>query len=214
MDTKRKIFNLIILDESGSMQSIKQSTIEGFNETAQTIKGIQQQNPGEEHYITLVTFNGLGIKTLLSNQPVTELTEINGERYLPNAGTPLYDAMGFALKRLRTQLELIKNYKVLVTIFTDGEENASKDFNGEAIKRLVEELKVQQWTFTYIGANHDVQKFARDLSIHNAVAFTSNPESVHQTLADERSARQRHFQRLRENKPVGEDYFADDKPAA
>ncbi len=214
MNTKRKIFNLIILDESGSMQPIKQSTIQGFNETVQTIKGIQQQNPGEEHYITLVTFNGFGNKTLLSNQPVTELSEIDGERYQPNAGTPLYDAMGFALQRLRTQLDLIQNYAVLVTIFTDGEENASKDFNGEAIKRLVEELKAQQWTFTYIGANHDVQKFAHHISIHNSISFTSNPESVHQTLSDERSARQRHFQRLRENKPVGEDYFTDDKPAA
>lgn len=68
MYNKQKIFNLIILDESGSMQSIKQPTIDGFNETVQTIKGIQQQHPEEEHYITLVTFNGLGIKALPSNQ--------------------------------------------------------------------------------------------------------------------------------------------------
>jgi len=211
MDTKRKIFNLIILDESGSMHSIKQPTIEGFNETAQTIKATQQQHPEEEHYISFVTFNGMGIKTLLSNQPVTELTEINAAQYSPNASTPLYDAMGFAFQRLRTQLELIKNSHVLVTIFTDGEENASKEFNDQAIKRLVEELKAQQWTFTYIGANHNVERFAHHVAIHNTITFESNAESVQSSLTQERSARLRYYQNMRENKPVGSDYFKEEE---
>lgn len=209
MDTKRKIFNLILLDESGSMQSIKQPTIEGFNETAQTIKATQQQHPEEEHYISLVTFNGIGIKTLRANQPVSELTEIDDTQYRPNANTPLYDAMGFALQRLRTQLELIKNYHVLVTIFTDGQENASKEFNDQSIKRLVEEMKAQQWTFTYIGANHDVQKHANQISIHNTITFESSAESVQHSLTQERNSRMQYYKNLRENKPVGENYFAD-----
>lgn len=210
MDNKQKIFNLIILDESGSMQSIKQPTIDGFNETVQTIKGVQQQHPEEEHYITLVTFNGLGIKTLLSNQPVAELAEIDGDRYRPGANTPLYDAMGFAFQRLRTQLELIKNYCVLVTIFTDGLENASKEFTSAAIKHLVEELKTQRWTFSYIGANHDVQKFAHAISIHNTIAFESNPASIQQALALEREARTRYYAKKRMGlSDEAGDYFAD-----
>lgn len=209
MNTRHKIFNLIILDESGSMASIKESTIAGFNETVQTIKGIQAQHPEEEQYITLVSFNGLGIKTLLSNQPVETLTELNTALYRPNSDTPLYDAMGHAFQRLRTQLELIKNYHVLVTIFTDGQENASKEFSGDAIKKLIEELKGQQWTFTYIGANHDVEKFAHRISIHNTITFESNPESVHHSLAQERSARIRYYQNRRQNKVSGEDYFAE-----
>ncbi|MBL7809073.1 MAG: VWA domain-containing protein [Saprospiraceae bacterium] len=207
MNNKRKIFNLILLDESGSMHSIKQATIEGFNETAQTIKAIQQQHPEEDHYITLVTFNGMGIKTLLSNQPVMELAEIEAKHYSPNANTPLYDAMGVTFQRLRYQLDLIKNYRVLVSIFTDGVENASKEFTGEAIKRLVEELKSEQWTFTYIGANHDVQKFASQISIHNTITFKSNAESVQHSLLQERNARMRYYQNVRENKQVGENYF-------
>lgn len=210
METKRKIFNLIILDESGSMESIKQATIAGFNETAQTIKGVQQQHPEEEHYITFITFNGMGIRTQLSNQPVAELSEIDDTQYRPDANTPLYDAMGFALQRLRTQLELLSNYHVLVTIFTDGQENASREFSGNAIKRLVEELKARQWTFTYIGANHDVQQFAHHIAIHNTMAFESNADSVGHSLAQERSARIRFYKNMRENKPVGENYFWQD----
>jgi hypothetical protein len=117
--------------------------------------------------------------------------------------------MGFAFQRLRTQLELIKNYHVLVTIFTDGQENASKEFNDQSIKRLIEELKAQQWTFTYIGANHDVQKHANHISIHNTITFESSAESVQHSLTQERNSRIQYYKNLRENKPVGENYFAD-----
>lgn len=61
MEAKQKVFNLIILDESGSMQSIKSATISGFNEVVQTIKGMEMQFPEQEHFISLVTFNGIGI---------------------------------------------------------------------------------------------------------------------------------------------------------
>lgn len=51
MENKHKVFNLIILDESGSMQSIKQATINGFNEVVQTVRGVEKQFPEQEHYI-------------------------------------------------------------------------------------------------------------------------------------------------------------------
>ena len=70
MSTKHKVYNLIILDESGSMVRIKKDTIEGFNEIVQTIKGIEQKFPEQEHWISMVTFNGLGIKTMLFNRRV------------------------------------------------------------------------------------------------------------------------------------------------
>ena len=38
MTMKTKIFNLIIIDESGSMQSIKNAAIDSVNETIQTIR--------------------------------------------------------------------------------------------------------------------------------------------------------------------------------
>lgn len=202
MNNNLKFFNLIILDESGSMNDVKRPTIEGFNETVQTIKGAQQQHPEEEHYVTLVSFNGLGIKTLISNEPAAQMNQIAIDRYQPSASTPLYDAMGFAIQRLRTQLELIKTYRVFVTVFTDGYENASKEFTGKAIKQLVEELKKQQWNFTYIGANHDVNAFAKSISIDNTMQFESNAESISNTLAEERSSRIRHYHNMRQQAEV------------
>ena len=69
METKHQVHNLIILDESGSMESIKSSIIQGFNEIVQTIKGIEKEFPEQEHFISLVTFNGLGQK-LLVHHPI------------------------------------------------------------------------------------------------------------------------------------------------
>lgn len=67
---KRTVHNLIILDESGSMEAIKRATIAGFNEVVQTIKGVEKQFPEQEHFVSFVTFNGLGIKTKLFNKNV------------------------------------------------------------------------------------------------------------------------------------------------
>jgi hypothetical protein len=60
MENKHQVHNLIILDESGSMLSIKNSIIEGFNEVVQTIHGIEKQYPEQEHFISFISFNGLG----------------------------------------------------------------------------------------------------------------------------------------------------------
>jgi len=65
MDTKQQVHNLIILDESGSMFDIKGAIIKGFNEIVETVKGIQDQFPEQEHFISFMTFNGVGQKFLL-----------------------------------------------------------------------------------------------------------------------------------------------------
>ena len=105
METKHQVHNLIILDESGSMESIKKTIIEGFNEIVQTVKGIEKEFPEQEHFISLVTFNGLGQKLLHFIDPVSRLEEIDDKRYRPDASTPLYDAMGFSIAKLRQVVE-------------------------------------------------------------------------------------------------------------
>jgi Mg-chelatase subunit ChlD len=207
MEQKQKVINLIILDESGSMQTIKHTIIQGFNEIVQTIKGVEKQFPEQEHIITLLTFNGLGHKYLLENMKVEELFEIDKSRYLPDASTPLYDAMGFSLGKLRAQLLHEKNYNVLVTILTDGEENSSKEFNGKAIKSMVEELKAQNWTFTYIGADHDVEKSALSISITNSIVFNKNETDMNRMFEREKNARMTYSSKIRNQEDTKEDFY-------
>ena len=210
METKHKVFNLLILDESGSMESIKQPTISGFNELVQTIKGVEAQFPEQEHLISLVTFNGSGIKTLLWNQPVGLLREIGDGAYKPGSSTPLYDAMGLCLTRLRYEVESLKDYNVLVTVLTDGEENASREYRGTDIKRLVDDLSQGNWTFSYIGADHDVADFALKISITNTMIFQKDPEGMKKMFESEKNARADFSRRIREKEDFKRNYYDQD----
>ena len=96
-----RIFNLIVLDESGSMQVIKQQAIMGVNETVQTIKSAQKEYEDQEHIVSLVTFNSRAVKTVYDKVQAENVAELTEADYCPNCGTPLYDAMGQALNDLR-----------------------------------------------------------------------------------------------------------------
>jgi len=210
METKHQVHNLIILDESGSMESIKKTIIQGFNEIVQTVKGIEKEFPEQEHFISLVTFNGYGQKILHFIDPASKLEQIDEKRYQPNASTPLYDAMGFSFAKLRQVVENVTDYNVLVTILTDGEENASKEYTGIAIKKLIEELKLNRWTFTYIGADHDVEKFAASISITNTIHFQKNEANMKAMFARESNSRANYSQKIREKKDTTDDFYKDE----
>ena len=168
---KQRIFNLIILDESGSMYGIKQETINSVNETIQTIRKAQQDHPEQEHYVSAVTFNNEA-KTVYNCVEADKVKEFGPDNYNPNCNTALHDAMGSSLNSLRTKVA--QDDRVLVTVITDGYENASKEYNHIAIKDLVDELKRKGWVFAYIGANHDVTAAAATISITNVMSFEAS----------------------------------------
>lgn len=172
---KTRIFNLIILDESGSMYSIKKEAIDSVNETVQTIRSAERKNEDQEHFVSLVTFND-DVKTVYDCVPSAEVRELTAETYRPDCCTALYDAMGMSLNALRSKVADVD--RVLVTIVTDGYENASREYSGGAIKALVDELKGKGWVFAYIGANHDVEQVAATISITNTMRFQSTPLST------------------------------------
>jgi hypothetical protein len=209
--TTDHVYNLIILDESGSMESIKNPTMNGFNEVVQTIRGVELQFPEQKHYISLVSFNTFGIRTLLDRQPVRELREINAATYNPNAGTPLYDAICLSVLKLRMDIAGQQNANVLVTILTDGEENSSKEFNGRQVKQIIEEQKALGWTFTYIGTDHDVERVAASMSISNSMSFEKNQADMAEMFVKEHNARIRFSQNIHDKKDPRENYYDEDK---
>jgi Mg-chelatase subunit ChlD len=176
---KVKVFNLVILDESGSMQSIHRPAVDGLNETLQTIQAAQKNHKElQEHYVSMVFFNSNGIRTIMKNKPIGQVRLLKMKDYVPDAGTPLYDAMGITLSKLRYQLDKNEKTQVLVTIITDGYENASREYSGKMIKNLVSDLKEAGWVFAYIGANQDVDKVADAMSIDNRLCYEANDEGT------------------------------------
>ena len=173
--TETKIYNLIIIDESGSMSCIRQQAMDSVNETIQTTRAAQERNENQEHFVTLVTFNDTA--TIVNDcAPINEIKELTADSYCPDCCTALYDAMGISLNAL--QKKVSKEDKVLVTIVTDGYENASKEYNLRAIKALVEKLKTKGWVFAYLGANQDAEEVAFSMSIDNAMNWESTREGT------------------------------------
>lgn len=206
-DAKR-VHNLIIVDESGSMSSIYQPALTGLNETLQTIREAQKEHENQEHIVWLVTFDTGHFKQIYANTPAEKAEDITPEQYRPCGGTPLYDAMGKSINQLRQMVTA--DDVVLVTVITDGYENASREYNGKAIKALVEEMKGKGWVFTYIGANQDVEAVAASMSIDNHLAFQEDEEGTQAMFARECRSRKKFFGKLNDNIPmcdISKDYF-------
>lgn len=174
-----KIYNLIILDESGSMSSIYNQALSGINETINGIRQNQEKYPEQKHFVSIVTFEGngmSGVKTRRKCKPVGEVSDMTKKDYQPGGCTPLYDAMGMAISELDRKVD--DGDGVLVTIITDGMENSSQEYSGRAVKDLVAMQRKKGWTFVYIGANQDAVEVARDLNIQNAMNYDATPEGV------------------------------------
>jgi len=213
MEDITNIYNVIILDQSGSMERIRDVAIDGFNETFQTIKAAQLQYADkQEHFVTLVVFNSAEIKTVYDRISCTKVKELTREKYIPDCSTPLYDAMGRTLSKFRNSLDTSKNNDVLVTIITDGLENASKEYSGRQIKEMVNELKTQGWVFTYIGANHDVESAAENVGISNSLKFDSTRRGTKEMFEKEMKSRSRYYNMIVSKLSLEDgDYFKEDE---
>ena len=106
--------------------------------------------------LSLVVFNGKRIATVYDRMPIAKVSDFNEKDYLPTNNTPLYDAMGDSITNLQRYIDEEEN--ALVTIITDGYENASREWNHQRVFQLVEDLKKKNWLFTYIGANQKKEK--------------------------------------------------------
>ena len=168
---RTKVYNVIILDKSGSMSSITKQAIDGVNETIASIKRGQEKNPEQDNILTLVAFCGCEIKKIYENTPIGEVKPITPKDYRPCCMTPLYDAIGNTITAVHRLMDNEKNAIASVTIITDGYENASKEYSHKAIVSLIEAYKSEGWLFAYIGADHDVEAVAFNLAIDNHMAF-------------------------------------------
>lgn len=163
---KAPVWVAMILDESGSMQSVKSQTISGFNEYLQDRKEDSKKNSVK---FWLTTFHST-ISEKLVAADVSEAKDLTDYSYRPDHMTALYDAIGKTLRSIDEEIKRTKTKpKILVTIFTDGLENASNRFSKSQIESEITERESKgNWTFTYVGANQDSVKTAAGMGIRAA----------------------------------------------
>lgn len=193
-----EIYNLIILDKSGSMCSIADAAIAGFNETVGSIRSAQKlYKETQKHFVSLLPFCGCSMDYVYEATPVAEVKNLTSRSYQPCCSTPLYDAMGHGINDLLKRTQDKPNASVIVTIITDGMENASREYSGAAIKALVDKMRDQYgWNFAYIGTNQDVESVAINLSIHNTMYFEDTHAGMVEAWEKERKSRNRMFSRM------------------
>lgn len=195
--TKTKVFNVIILDRSGSMESIRSVAISGLNETLASIQKAQEKfSTTQEHFVSLVMFCSCETKLFFDKLPVRKAHPLKWNDYEPCCCTPLFDAMGVTLTAMRKYIKDMEDVAVVVTIITDGLENASKEYSGQNIKHLIEELRGEGWTFTYMGANQDAVEVAMSLSIRNSRNFEYNDSGMRESMRKDSNTRMNFFTKL------------------
>ena len=213
----KRVRNLIIVDESGSMEVIRKQAFVGMNETLQTVRKMQEKFPDQEQFITLLTFDTGHTTWHYDNLPAAQTKDLDWKAYCPGGGTPLYDAIGKGISKVKAAIEQEKSQAcldssereqtrpkanaqiedgdhVLVTIITDGEENSSEEWTLKMIRTMIEKLKKQNWTFTLIGTdNLDVETMAHSFAIDEHLEFQQDDAGTKAMFARERRSRERYI---------------------
>jgi len=168
----------VILDCSGSMEMIREETIGSFNEQVQVIHDTTESEGAEtcescghedgmETKVTLVTFNTSVHDPKLWRETPSEIQELTPEDYQPRGATALRDAVGTTISELE-KIPYAKDpdMSFLVIIISDGHENASTIWEQNKLARKIRALqKTKRWTFTYLGANQDLEQIQKEYAI-------------------------------------------------
>jgi len=201
-----------LLDRSGSMAAIAPDVVGGFNRFLAS----QQAQPGRSR-MTLVQFDSADpFEVLTDGVKLSHMHGISEATFEPRGGTPLWDAVGELVTKASVRAEQRRALgkaaeETVIAVYTDGEENQSRRFRGDDIRRLIEAKKEAGWTFIFLGAGLDAyaegerigvgagstQRFAAD-GTGAALAFEDLDASMSSFRASPAAARA----------PMKENFFA------
>ena len=143
-----------VLDRSGSMQCMQEPAVAAFNDFI----GAQLDVPGDAN-LTLIQFDD-AYEVPVSSRPIQDVPQLTAATYVPRGSTALLDAIGRTVKETDRRIAALpdagKPGKVIVAIFTDGEENASCEYTARHISDLIRLFRDEKgWEFLFLAANQD-----------------------------------------------------------
>lgn len=168
---------VFVVDKSGSMCRLQSDTIGSFNSLLEKQKNL----PGDA-YVTTVMFNTKS-QTTHNRVNIQDVNPISSNDYRPSGCTALLDAVGQTISNI-SNCETSKDHKVMFVIITDGYENASREFDKDTVKQMIEEKTKLGWEFLFCGAEIDAFGEARKIGINedNVIEFKRNSKSLHATI--------------------------------
>lgn len=176
---------IVVLDRTGSMAPIKHDVIGGFNSF------LKKQREVIGTRITLVQFDSQNPhEVVYQDLPVSEAPELTEATYVPRASTPLYDAVGQTIAKSEAQEMVSSNpeiafAKTVFVIVTDGQENSSREYTAEHVRKLIKQKKKQGWQFVFLSADLDSFETARSIGIPmaNSMAYDHNRDGTQSAFA-------------------------------
>ncbi|MBK37029.1 MAG: hypothetical protein CME26_16055 [Gemmatimonadetes bacterium] len=159
--TKKTTFVSFLLDETGSMQNIKDDTIGGFNSYVEVL-----QKSDDDIVFSLVSFNSGRTRRRYVAESIRDIVPLTENDYVPDMMTPLIDA---AVKIIRATDEAVRDRgddpNVVVVMQTDGRENVSVEYTNIDLAALIKEKAASGWQFVFLGAGLDAFHAARQAGI-------------------------------------------------
>lgn len=177
------VFNLIILDESGSMGHLTDATLSGCNETLNLIRINAGNSTHTRSLVSVYAFQSGGqyqSRYIVKNAKPTDVRDITTNDYHPQGCTPLLDAVGSTLTELKAVAATHEDATGIITIITDGYENSSTQYSGHDVAALIASFKEMGWTVNLIGANVDVETLANKMNIDNRMSFSHTTQGTRQ----------------------------------
>ena len=168
---------IFILDRSGSMSGLEADTIGGFNSMIE-----KQKKADGEAMISTVLFDNVS-EVIHDRVSVLDIQPMTDKDYTVRGCTALLDAIGGAIHHIGNIHKYARAEDVpehtLFVITTDGMENASRHYNAERVKQMIERQKARYgWEFLFLGANIDAVETARHFGIGSDRAVTYHSDSA------------------------------------
>jgi hypothetical protein len=144
----------IILDRTGSMSTIRDDIIGGYNIFIKS-----QKSELDKTTVSLIQFDSHDpYEVIYRFVPIDEVAKLTRENYIPRATTPLLDAVGRGINDLEKSISNMKKserpQKIIMVIITDGQENSSREFKKEQIEKMIKEKQEKEgWQFVFLSAD-------------------------------------------------------------
>ncbi len=161
-----KTYLVFVLDKSGSMSNQTTRAIAGFNEFL-----TEQRKIKDNTSLTLTLFDTL-VTDVYTDIALDKAMELDAFSYRPDGYTALYDAVGRSIRAIEKKVS--SSDRVIVTIFTDGQENSSREYSSQSIRALItDKEKEGNWTFAFMGVDKDawVQGASLGIQVGNIAAI-------------------------------------------
>ena len=168
---------IIIIDKSGSMFSLQEDVIGGYNAF------IEEQKKLGPASVTIVAFNHL-VDIIAEDVDIEKVSPLNKRNYSPCGCTALLDAVGDTISLIKAKHAKLKEEELpehtIFSIVTDGLENSSREYSYAKVKNMIEMQTKAGWDFIFQAANIDVAKEGDRLGINPSMraSFCANSKGV------------------------------------